>query len=48
MFALEAYNEAICAKEFNRAAELATVMTTPLKAVARQIWDRWVPSSAPF
>lgn len=48
MLALQMFNVAICAKEYSRAADLASAMASPLKAVAREIWDRWVSSPAPF
>lgn len=48
MSALNAFTEALCARQYDRAAELATAMTATIKEVAREIWTRWVPGPAPF
>lgn len=48
MFALDTFVEAIAVKQYTRAANLANIMTDPIKDVAREIWNRWVPAPAPF
>lgn len=48
MFAIETFAEAVCAHEYKRAVGIAEAMTDHLKTVAREIWNRWVSTAAPF
>lgn len=46
--ALENFSSAVAAKDYVRAADIATLMTGSLKEVARSIWERWVGTHPSF